>query len=200
MASLIVCHACDLAQRYEPLATPMRVRCARCRAELLRTGGAGIDAALALCLCALILLAMGCAFPLIALTFDGTTRSATLPDAAATLYSQGYAVLAVLVLATTIAAPLGQILAFCYVLLPLKAARRAPGSEAVLRWVMRLRPWALTDVFLLGALVALVKLSGMAEVTAGISLFAYAGLMLCLAGLASVTGGGQPWRWLETAR
>jgi paraquat-inducible protein A len=52
---------------------------------------------------------------------------------------------------------------------------------------------------MLGALVALVKLSALAEVVPGVALFAYGALMLVLAALTSVTPPEQFWRWVEAA-
>jgi paraquat-inducible protein A len=56
------------------------------------------------------------------------------------------------------------------------------------------------EVFLLGALVALVKLSAIAEVVPGISLFSYGAFMLTLAGLTSITPKEQFWQWVEGTR
>ena len=53
---------------------------------------------------------------------------------------------------------------------------------------------------MLGALVALVKLSAMAQVVPGISLFCYGALMLTLAALTSVTPTAQFWQWVEGSR
>jgi paraquat-inducible protein A len=53
---------------------------------------------------------------------------------------------------------------------------------------------------MLGALVALVKLSALAEVIPGIALFSYGALMLTLSGLASITPTEQFWLWVEGDR
>ena len=45
----------------------------------------------------------------------------------------------------------------------------------------RLRPWSMTDVFLLGALVAVVKLSAWVDVVAGEGIWAIGGLTILLA-------------------
>ena len=68
------------------------------------------------------------------------------------------------------------------------------------RTLTRLRPWAMPEVFLLGALVALVKLSAIAQVVPGVSLFAYVAFMLTLAGLTSITPTEQFWHWVEGTR
>ena len=200
MSSLIVCHACDLVHRIDKVAVSARVRCVRCRAELYRTISGNIDTAIALAATALVLLVIANMYPLVALKVNGTTRAATLLGAALGLYRQGYAVIAVLVLFTTVLVPLAQILIFLYVLIPLRAKRRMPGQNALFRMLTPLRPWAMAEIFMLGALVALVKLSALADVEPRIALASYGLLMFTLAALTSVTPSEQIWRWAEGSR
>jgi paraquat-inducible protein A len=199
-SSVIVCHACDLVHRRGAIVENARVRCVRCRAELYRTNAAGIDTAIALALSAAVLLVLSNVYPLVTLQVNGSERTATLAGAALALYNQGYAPVAALVFATTVLIPLFQIAALLYVLMPLRRHGRARGQNEVFRVFTRLRPWALCEVFMLGALVALVKLAAMAQVIPGIALFAYAALMLTLSALTSITPTEQFWRWVEDGR
>ncbi|HEX4150804.1 MAG TPA: paraquat-inducible protein A [Steroidobacteraceae bacterium] len=195
--SVIVCHACDLAHRFDRPQGPARVRCVRCRAELYRTNATGIDTVIALALTALVLFIIGNAYPLVAFKVNGLTRMTTLAGAALGLYDQGYATLAVLVTFTAILVPLTQILAFLYVLVPVRVGLSVPGREALFRMLIALRPWAMSEVFVLGAIVALVKLSGEAEVSPRIALIAYGLFMFTLTTLTSVTPTEQFWRWIR---
>jgi paraquat-inducible protein A len=197
MSSLIVCHACDLVHRRDAILDRARVRCVRCRAELYRTNSASIDTAIALAVTAAVLLLLSNAYPLVALQLNGSVRATTLVGAAIGLYNQGYAPVAALVLLTTLLVPLFQISGLLYVLVPLRAGRRAPGQNELFRALTHLRPWAMSEVFMLGALVALVKLSALAEVIPGVSLFSYGALMLALSALTSITPTEQFWRWVE---
>jgi paraquat-inducible protein A len=194
---LTVCHACDLAQRIDRIAVSARVRCVRCRVELYRTNGRSLETAIALAATALVLFLLANAYPLVALKVGGTTRVATLVGAALGLYDQGYGSVAVLVLFTAFLVPLAQILAFLYVLVPLRHGRSVRGRDGVFRVLAALRPWGMPEVFMLGAVVALVKLSSQAEVMPQVSLIAYGLLMLDLAALASVTPTEQYWQWIE---
>jgi paraquat-inducible protein A len=200
MSSVIVCHACDLVHRRGALQGNARVRCTRCRAELYRTNSASIDAAAALALTALVLLVLSNLFPLVELQLNGSTRSTTLIGAALGLYSQGYAPIAALVFMTTILVPLFQVVSLLYVLLPLRLKRRAARQNEMFRMLTRVRPWAMPEVFMLGSIVAVVKLSAMAQVIPGIALFCYGALMLTLAGLTSLTPTEQFWQWVERSK
>ncbi len=198
--SVIVCHACDLAHRLEGTAPGARVRCVRCRAELYRTSAAGVDAAIALAAASLVLFIIANLYPLVTFKVNGTTRMTTLTGAALGLYDQGYATLALLVLFTAMLVPLTQILAFLYVLVPVRLGFRAPAQETVVRALAALRPWGMPEVFLLGAIVSLVKLSAEAEVAPRVALIAYGLLMFLLAAMASVTPTEQIWQWIGRGR
>ncbi len=201
MPSLIVCHACDLAHSLEaPPEGKVRIRCVRCQAELYRTNGRSLENVVALAVCGLVLFILANLYPLVSLTVNGATRATTLIGAARALYGQGYVSVASLVLFTAILVPLAQLLTFLYVLAPLQRGRRAPGDRALFRALVALRPWGMVEVFMLGAVVALVKLSATAEVTPRVALIAYGLLMLAIAALTSATPTEQFWRWVMERR
>jgi paraquat-inducible protein A len=200
MPPVIVCPACDLAHLRTAAPASGYTKCVRCRAPLQRPDGAAIDAAIALAICALVLLVLSNVYPLVAMHVNGHTRQTTLAGAALGLYAQGFVSLAALVFLTTVIGPLVQIAALLYVLIPLWRRRRAYGQNAVLRVLSHVRQWSFVEVFMLGALVALVRLAKFAHVVPGISLWSCALLMLCLSALSSVTSPPQMWRWVERVR
>jgi paraquat-inducible protein A len=106
MPPVIVCPACDLAHRRMPVSASGRTRCARCRAPLQRPEDGAIDTAIALAVCALVLLVLSNLYPLVAMYVNGHSRDTTLVGAALGLYAQGYDFLATLVFLTTVVAPL----------------------------------------------------------------------------------------------
>lgn len=178
----------------------MRARCARCHAELYRTNSASLDAAIALAVTAAILLLLSNLYPLVSLQMNGATRQTTLIGAALGLYAEGYGPIGALVLLTTVLIPSFQIGSLLYLLVPLRKQRRAKRQNELFRTLTRLRPWALPEVFMLGAVVALVKLSVLADVVPGIALFSYGAFMLALAGLTSTVPTEQFWHWVEGTR
>jgi paraquat-inducible protein A len=196
--SIIVCHACDLAhRRTKVVAERARVRCVRCRAELYRTHSTNMDTAIAVALSALVLFVLSNVYPMVTLELNGSMRTASLMRAVWDMYLQGYAPVAGLVLLTTVLVPLFQISALLYLLISLRMNRRVAGRNELFRMLTRLRPWAMSEVFMLGALVAMVKLSAMADVVPGIALFSYGALMLMLTALTNLTPAEQFWQWVE---
>jgi paraquat-inducible protein A len=200
VSSVIVCHACDLAHRLDSLAGNARVRCVRCRAELYRTNDRTPDTAIAVAVTALALFILANVYPLVTMTVNGSTRMTTLIGATEAFYEQGYSILAALVAFTAIIVPAIQVLSLLYVLVPLRLGRVVRGQNLLFRLLIALRPWGLTEVFMLGAVVALVKLSAQAEVSPGVSLVAYGLLMISIAALSSATPSEQYWLWVRSQR
>jgi len=198
--SVVVCPACDLAHRAGNAPVTVRTRCVRCHALVQRRENRHIDAAIALAAAALVLFLLSNAYPLVVINYNGTTRAATLLDAAEGLYSQGHAALAWLVFITTVLGPMLQIAMLLYVLIPLRGQRRAPGQNAIFRLLTQIRRWTFVEVFMLGSLVALVRLSGYAQVMTGVSLWSCGLLMLTLAALTTHTTPAQFWHWVERSR
>jgi paraquat-inducible protein A len=197
---VIVCPSCDLAHRAGLEPASERTQCARCLATLQRPENGSIDAAIALSIVALVLFLLSNAYPLVAIQSNGTSRATTLIGAALGFYRQDHTGLAALVFITTVVGPFLQIAALLYLLIPLRRKRQAPGQSTVFRLLTQIRPWTFVEVFMLGALVALVRLTAFAQVVPGVALWSCALLMLTLAALTSRTSPGQFWSWVEGSR
>jgi len=178
---LLACPECDLLQHI-PAPRPRKALCARCGAVLYR-GGSGPERTLALTLTALVLLALANAFPILTLELQDERTTATLAGAAAALWSQNMPLVALLVLFMALAMPLAELTALAYLLVPLARGARAPGFAAVFRLLQFASRWGTVEVFVLGSLVALVKLGHVASVEPGIALGSYGALMLVMAAI-----------------
>jgi paraquat-inducible protein A len=112
----------------------------------------------------------------------GLIQETTLLTGIRELWKQELHGLAVLVLVTCVLVPLFQMLGLLYILTPLKLGLR-PGCQAarVLRLVQELAPWGMMEVFMVGILVALVKLGHMATIIPGISVFSFGALIFIMA-------------------
>lgn len=184
--ALLACPECDALQLAVPLDPGACAQCVRCGADLERNKTASLDRTLAFVLSAAILFAIANAYPLMALDAQGMRSSATLFDTSRELYLSGLWSVALLILMTAIVVPAMELAAFLYMLLPLKLGRVPRALPFAFRVTHAVRPWGMVDVFILGALVSLVKLTQIATVEVGPALYAVGGYILLLtAGLAS---------------
>lgn len=155
--------------------------CPRCGSELFERKPHGFDLPLNLYLAALILFIIANAFPFISFEMEGLEESSILASGVIEFYRQGFWSLSALVLLVAILIPLFKIAGSLYVLAPLQFGNRSLSAARVFRMVERLRPWAMMEVYLLGVIVAYVKLRDMASLELGPGVFAFVALIIALA-------------------
>ena len=190
---LLACPECDLLQRAVALPPGATALCRRCGATLYREQPDSLDRTLAYTLAAAIAFVIANAFPIVVLDMQGHRSSTTLIGAAMALYPQMTSV-ALLILATTVLLPSVQILGMLALLLPLRLGRVPPGLPELCRVVMHVKPWAMVEVFLLGALVSLAKLAHLAHLQPDVALYSFGALILLLALAASSFDERLLWR------
>lgn len=181
----IVCESCDAVCQRRPLQHREVSSCPRCGAELERDTRSQQKHVLPLAIASLFMFAVANLFPIVEIELRGLRSQTTLAGAVMTLTAEGRSLVALLVLATTILFPLLQLLILVWVLVPLRKARRPAGFAFLVNSIQLLRPWGMIEVFLLGVLVALVKLSGMAKVIPGPALWAFGALTILLTAVLS---------------
>ena len=196
MEALIACHECDLIHRVKPLPKKGVANCMRCGAVLYRHKPNSLERTLALSLAGLVLFVVANSFPFLALKMEAQVHQINLITGIKVLYTQGMQALAILVLLTTILAPLDQLLGMLYVFLPLRHDRIPPKFAPVFRLVRGLETWSMMEVFMLGILVSVVKLAKMAQIVPGIAIFSFFGLIVVLAAATVSLDPHEIWhRW-----
>jgi paraquat-inducible protein A len=193
-----VCHDCDLICRPPSVIQRNQVfKCPRCRAALQKAPWGSLEAALALTLAALFLFILMNANPLMSMQFQGTRKDATLAGAAIEMWNQGMHLVAALVVATTIVAPILQIGAKAFVIYCVGSGHTWRSIGRPLRALLSLRPWSMTEILMLAILVSLVKLQAVAQIILGPALWACAALVPIMSALTSLLSPGSVWYWMN---
>jgi len=204
-APLIACPECDLLQAETPLPPRRTACCRRCGYALYRSTTNSLDRALAFALAAVVLLIIANTLPIARLEVTGQHTETTLWGAVQALYDQDRVAVAVLVFATTLAAPAIELCAMLYMLLPLRLGQRPRHLSLAFRLAPIAREWGLVDVFMLGVVVSLIKLGNLAVVVPGIALWSFGALILLLTAVGAsfdarafwlLADAGQPPRGL----
>lgn len=181
---LIACEGCDALYERPHLRSREVARCPRCDTLLERNWGRAHERLLPLTVACLILFAIANLFPIVEIEVQGLSAETTLAGAVLRLTHGALAEVALLVLVTTILFPLSQLCILMYLLVPITfGGARPAGFNILVRIMQVLRPWGMVEVFLLGVLVAIVKLSGIAHVIPGSALWAFMGLTVLLTAL-----------------
>jgi len=195
-ADIVVCPHCDAAYQRVPLAAGESAHCRRCGTSLRLAPAPDPDRLLALVITAAVLFAIASANPILSIEFGGMHRSASVWLSALSL-EHGWIAGAAIVLALTMACiPLLQILLLLWILGFARIGRRAPGCRQGMVLLHALRPWSMTEVFLLAVLVAIVKLSSWVHVAANAGAWALAGLAATIT-LLNAQPPAMWWRLLD---
>lgn len=187
---IIVCQGCDAVYSRPTLHAGDVACCPRCNTELDRHNGEQRRRILPLAVASLVMFAIAHTFPIVEIELQGQRSQTTLIGAVLALSSEGRSLVAILVLATTLLFPLLQLCILVYLLVPLSHQRRPAGFALLVRAMQTLRPWGMVEVFLLGVLVAIVKLSSLATVLPGPALYAFMALTVLLTAVLSFNPRG----------
>lgn len=177
---LIVCEYCDSVYRRIRVPPGKNAYCPTCSSLLYRGGHTNVDSWLALTVAAAILFLIANLSPIIRVSIQGLHNQASLWQFAMSLAQGAATPIALPAAVALIVAPFLQITLLFWVLIHARFGRRAPGFATAMRGLHLIRPWSMTEVGLLGILVADIKLSGYLDVEPGIGVVAMTGLMILL--------------------
>lgn len=178
---VIACHECGTVHRLPAMADDTIARCTACGAKIFIRFEQSVPRTLALYLAALCLVLVANAFPIMTMAIEGQSNAATILDSAKALYLEGMWPLAIAVGLAGIVMPLAKILGMIAILTPLQLGQRPSWMVPAFRWIERLQPWAMMEVYLLGLIVAYVKLQDLASIHLGVAIFAFVGTILLVA-------------------
>jgi paraquat-inducible protein A len=198
--TLVACQDCDLLQRLRDIPEGTTARCPRCGGLLRKRPRNGLERALALTYSAAILFVVANSFPFLSFEMKGEETQTTLATGIIDMYNQGKWEIALLVAFTIVIAPVAQIALLIYMLTPLRLGRVPYGLPAAFRILRHMLPWSMMEVFMIGILVAIPKLMGMASVIPGTALFAFVLLMLVLSAANAAFDPESVWQRHEAAK
>ena len=197
MESPIACHECDLLHQRRLLPPDGTARCVRCGAALYRRKRNSLDRVLSLTVAGLILFIIANAYPFLTFRLEAQIQETNLITGVMELYQQGMWIVAGVVLLTTIVMPLLELTGMLFILVPLKLRRRPWKFALLFRAIRAFRPWGMMEVFMIGILVAVVKLVKMASIIPGTALYAFMVLIFILAASAAALDPHIVWKQLD---
>jgi len=185
VSGLYVCHACDALQNIAAVKPGAVATCVCCGSTLLRNPNGGGERPLALLIAAAILFFISNIYPIMDIKIAGIEQSTTLTGAAMIFVELDNHLLAAAVWVPGVLIPGIVIFGLLYVMGSIQFNLGFPYTKNILVLVSRLTPFGMMDVFLLGVLVALVKLVALADVILGPGFYALMSLIIVYAATMS---------------
>lgn len=180
------CHECDLLLE-DALAPPgQKLVCPRCGATLHRNARHSLHYTAALSLTGLLLFVPAASLPLLSFSIFAFGADNTLFNGVQSLFAEGYYWMSALVLFCSVVAPLGKFVLLCFISWGSASALLDRPVASAVRWYQHLKEWGMLDVYMLGILVALVKMSDLGKMEVGPGLYCFAAMMV-VANLAALS-------------
>ena len=152
---VIACHECGTVHRLPAMPDDSIARCVACGAKIFIRFERSVERTLAFYLAALFLFVVANAYPIMTMSLEGQANAATHPRRRQGPLRRRHVALALAVAGAGVVMPLAKILGMLAILVPLQLGLRPRWIVAGFRWVERLTPWAMTEVYLLGVIVAM---------------------------------------------
>jgi paraquat-inducible protein A len=197
MEKLIACHGCDLLVDLEGLEGEVRANCPRCGHFLTRFRRDPNGRILACSIAGLITLTLACAFPFLSFAASGLESVMTLPQTPRSLWDNGLPVVAILVACFIIIIPAVVLVLLILLSMPLHGHRWRPWLPEVARLIFHLQSWSMVEVFIIGVIVSLVKIMKMADVSMGLSFWAYVAFSILFTMAIAALDRYQVWEQIE---
>jgi paraquat-inducible protein A len=163
----VECRNCGLLQTQPPVARRDLVSCSRCKTQLEHSAGKSLDATLACSTAIMLLLIPAWTAPFLTASTLGATRTSYLPMSVTTVWRDGSPLLAFIVFLFVLTFPLLRFGTLTAVLFALRLGRRPTWLVPAFRVCNALQTWAMLDVFLLGLVVAYIRLRSSLYVSLG---------------------------------
>ncbi|MBB6244787.1 paraquat-inducible protein A [Rhodanobacter sp. MP1X3] len=184
--ALQICEECDTVHRRRAMTHGEVGKCACCGATLEHYHSLDPNAMLALVLTAFVVFIQANLWPIVTLGLNGRQSSTTLWGAIIAMWQEQAQVIAVIAAATLFFFPLVKMLSIGWLLWFARQHRCAPGFVPIMVTLHYIGPWTMSEVFVLGALVAIVKAKVYFDVMADPGIYAYAVLTVLITIFARV--------------
>jgi paraquat-inducible protein A len=190
-----VCSCCDLIINIPRFNEKQVALCPHCRHKLSAADVNRDSRVVALSFSALLMLLSGMFYPFISFSSNGITQTITLPDAARILFNYDSEILGLFIDLSIIALPMSLLV----ILIPLHLGVLKALPEAIarrlLKFTLALEPWIMSEIFLIGVLVSMVKIMSLADISFGISFWAYGCFVVLY--IATLANLNRPRLWAQ---
>lgn len=193
----LACPGCDLLVNVAGLHDGESAACPRCGHTLTRYRADASSRTLAFTVAALILLVIANSFSFLSFSAGGLENQMTLGQTPGTLFEYGMPSAAFIVGAFIIFIPAGVLIMMVGLCIPLLQQRYYPWLRTLAKGIFLAQNWAMVEVFIIGVIVALVKIAAMATVYLGVSFWAYVAFAICFTLAVASLDRYQCWSQIE---
>ena len=200
LEGVCACPECDLLLQRKGEDLPGIVgKCPRCGALIHYTKKDPVENILALSLCALILFTPAMLLPIMKLKVLDLGSSASILQGVNALYKSGFYFVAFVVLLTSAIIPFVKaVLLFCLSFC-IRFRLFTDYLPVGFRAYLFMNEWGMLEIYMLGILISIIKLGDIAEITYGIGLYCFVGILALSLFSSAALSEDQYWDLIEKA-
>jgi paraquat-inducible protein A len=192
------CPQCDLLLAHIEPESGNRARCPRCGCVLASSSDSPVTTTLLLCLTGIILYFPTILSPVLSMDILWMKQSGTILESVIGLFRADYRMVSLAVLLMVVVFPALLLTSLGLVSLAIKLRRVSHSTARLFRLALALEEWTMVDVFLVGVLVMIFKMTGTAEIEFGGGFLACLALALTLISLSTICDHRLFWRHIAS--
>lgn len=197
LSAYLICPECDLLLHQNTPVAGEKSHCPRCNYLLHSPSKNSIARTFSLSLAGLCLLFPANFLPIVGIKVLQNAHEGTLISGVLTLFDEGMSAVAILVFLSSILFPVLNIVLSLLISGHLLFNRYSRYLTVWLKTLQIIEEWAMLEVYLLGIIVACVKLASMAELKFGLGLSAFVLLLIISITLANNFDNVLFWQKIE---
>jgi len=143
---------------------------------------------------------IACTFSFISFSSNGQVRTINLVQSFTQLYSQEFYLVAFMVFAFILLLPTVYLVSVCLIIISTYKGFEFLSSAWLGKLISYILPWSMAEVFLIGVLVALIKVISMAEISLESSFWAYVIFAPLFTHIVSLVDSHRLWRWIDQGK
>lgn len=168
-----ICHECGLAILIPHLVEKQKAVCPRCNFILTAKHSNAIERTLIFSITALFLFAFSLFFDFLTFKSNGIERTINLITSVNVLIDNNYGLLAVVQILTIFIIPCLILLSLIYLSSFMLFDKKPPKGELIHSLLLKVLPWNMAEIFIIGVLVSLIKIVALADIELEISFYVF---------------------------
>ena len=177
-SGLMACPECDVLIQKAGTVPRGKVLCPRCGCTLHAPKKNSVERTLILSLTGLILFIPAMVLPVMTLDTLGLEQHTTIIQGSLALFRSGFHMVGGIVLLTAVIIPFLKLLSLFYVSLGLRIRARWSNQAYAFRVYQQMDEWGMLEICMLAILISIIKLKDLADISYGIGLFCFTGLLI----------------------
>ncbi|GAA3938855.1 paraquat-inducible protein A [Litoribacillus peritrichatus] len=199
-SKLLLCPDCDLLMDKAELSPNETAYCSRCNAQVYRHPNNSFNKVIAFTLAGLLFYIPANFLPIMSFEMLGFEATNTMLNGVEQLFNEGYYWMAFLVLMCSVLVPLFELSLLLIIALQIKLNKTSKMTAKMLLSYQSLTEWGMLEVYMLGILVAYIKMVSMGTILIDLGLFCFIGMLLSALLAASCFDAQYAFEQLEQSK